>query len=347
MDSLVEIKDLLPGMVIVKITGQNGPIKIRKSGLVTSHEMVSGLNEMGVQQVEIDPAQTVEIERPVAQKSLTQQLLQSTKRSDHGIDRAVSEQFNRSLFLPSVAQLPSLWQYYAKRLFSAALVLIVGLGIGWLGATYHDWLPNNHFAAVIAKPTEISEQNDIALPPVLPTADKTTAPETQVQTNATPQGELNTAAARETPQIEIARSAINADKPPVESVLDPAPKLVTQSAEPQAPQISRDLLKRFENAINDLDSMPKTGFEPRPNSANDVPRIDQLPDWVLTKLPAMAFTAHMYASNPQDRWVRVNDIRMVEGDLIDVKVKIQNIEPQHVILNYEGQVFSMSALTDW
>ena len=55
MSNIVAIENLVPGMVIVQITKQNGPVKIRKSGLVTSDAMVQGLSEMGVQEVEIDP----------------------------------------------------------------------------------------------------------------------------------------------------------------------------------------------------------------------------------------------------------------------------------------------------
>ena len=78
-----------------------------------------------------------------------------------------------------------------------------------------------------------------------------------------------------------------------------------------------------------------------------MPRIDQLPAWVMTRLPSMAFSAHMYASVESDRWVRVNGTRMVEGDKIDGLIEIVRIEPQHVILNFSGQTFSMAALTDW
>jgi general secretion pathway protein B len=55
----------------------------------------------------------------------------------------------------------------------------------------------------------------------------------------------------------------------------------------------------------------------------------------------------MYASIDSERWVRVNGTRMVEGDKIDEIIEIVRIEPQHVILNYSGQIFSMAALTDW
>ena len=48
MSNIVAIDHLKPGMVIVQITKQNGPVKIRKSGLVTSDAMVQGLSEMGV-----------------------------------------------------------------------------------------------------------------------------------------------------------------------------------------------------------------------------------------------------------------------------------------------------------
>jgi general secretion pathway protein B len=355
MHSVVDIDDLVPGMVIVKITLQNGPIKIRKSGLVTSQEMVSGLGEMGVQQVEIDPAQTVEIAPAVAQKSLTQQLLQSDKRAQHGLDSALSEQFNRSLFLPSVAQIPSLWRYYAKRFATAAIVFICGLGGGWLGATYEQWLPAIYGVGVVTAPMHSKNPDNLYPPQANQTQDQAPAPETHSALNG-PTPMANTALAAQATQRAI--DAPTQDdksldekvikKPQAkQAVVDEPPAPVTQTTEAAPPRISSDLLKRFEKAINDLDSEPNTGFEPRTNSASDVPRIDQLPAWVLTKLPAMAFTAHMYASNPDDRWVRVNGVRMVQGDMIDAKVRIQSIDPQHVILNYNGQTFSMSALTDW
>jgi general secretion pathway protein B len=100
--------------------------------------------------------------------------------------------------------------------------------------------------------------------------------------------------------------------------------------------------------MNEVEDLPVTS---RPveniSSSEDVPRIDQLPAWVMNRLPSMAFSAHMYASIDSERWVRVNGVRMVEGNKIDEIIEIIRIEPQHVILNYSGQMFSMAALTDW
>ena len=55
----------------------------------------------------------------------------------------------------------------------------------------------------------------------------------------------------------------------------------------------------------------------------------------------------MYASDPAERWVRVNGKQRGEGDWIADEVQIVNIEGQRVILTFQGEVFSMAALTDW
>lgn len=90
-------------------------------------------------------------------------------------------------------------------------------------------------------------------------------------------------------------------------------------------------------------------FEPETKVTvrDNIQRVDQLPVRLLTRLPSMNFSAHMYASRPDDRWVRVNGIQMSEGDWIDDKVQIVNIEAQQVVLGFEEELFTMAALTDW
>jgi general secretion pathway protein B len=66
-----------------------------------------------------------------------------------------------------------------------------------------------------------------------------------------------------------------------------------------------------------------------------------------TQLPSMAFSAHLYSSNREGRWVRVNGRRLIEGDYIAEDLQLVNIEPQTVILMFKGEVFTMNALADW
>ena len=86
---------------------------------------------------------------------------------------------------------------------------------------------------------------------------------------------------------------------------------------------------------------------PMASSYDDLPRVDQLSVAIQTQIPAMAFSAHMYSSSRQQRWVRVNGRRLVEGDFIAQDLQLVNIEPQKVILSFKDEVFTMNALSDW
>jgi general secretion pathway protein B len=335
----IDIQALQPGMVIVRITEQNGQVKINKSGLVTSHRMLQGLIEMGIQQVEVDTDQTVEVEAPKIKKSATRRMLESNKVTNTRIDDGMSEQFHRSLFLPSVEGIPSAWQFYAKRYLFAAFIAVGGLGFGWTLANYQV-----SYQAIV---TLLSTQSDKALISVPAPSPNPVAPATgQLNDN------IESSVKTDNPQDTIAKVIVN----PSEQVA--IVEAVEQGSEqdevfqtitsPPEPQISADVLARFRKAITEVEDLPVTPatIENR-SSSEDVPRIDQLPAWVMTRLPSMAFSAHMYASIETERWVRVNGTRMVEGDIINGLIEIVRIEPQHVILNYSGQTFSMAALTDW
>jgi general secretion pathway protein B len=395
----IATEDLLPGMVIVQVTKQNGPVKIRKSGLVTSPEMIQGLIEMGIQEVQIDPTQTVEIETPVVQSSLTLQLLQSGSGMPNRQDKQLHEQFNRSLFLPSVQDIPSAWQFHARRYGLLTLTILCGFAVGYTVA----YVPNilslrSPLVIADAPPTEalksgIAESNIFES-----TSNINELPTEKASPFSTPAG---TIPAGTIPVMTEDSTAQNSDVVAAEAAVQPQPTQVTtastlvasqssvnstvgqniESAQYTAPssqpnnvvepQLSPELVKRFENVIKQMDKEAASGnslAEPiervTPNNiqvrrspaltpptsatrSQDVPRIDQLPAWVMNELPSMSFSAHMYSSDPAERWVRVNGQRMLEGALIDNKVRIVQIASQHVILNYQGHEFSMLSMTDW
>jgi general secretion pathway protein B len=343
----LDIQNLQPGMVIVRIIKQNGPIKIKKSGLVTSQDMVQGLIEMGIQQVEVDPDQTVEVEAPQIKKSATRRMLESNKVTHTQVDDGLSDQFHRSLFLPSVQGIPSAWQFYAKRYLFVAFIAFGGLGFGWTLANYQ--VAVTLLSSLLDRPV-VSVPAPVATPVAAATGQLENKIESSIQVNKR----------QETHSVLIANAAVQDDMAQnfglnlgqslgqeLEQTEDvPA---ITPEAEPEPePQISADVLARFRKAINEVEDLPVTAAPVESlASSEDVPRVDQLPAWVMNRLPSMAFSAHMYASLDSERWVRVNGSRMVEGDKIDGMIEIVRIEPQHVILNYSGQTFSMAALTDW
>jgi general secretion pathway protein B len=341
----LDIQALQPGMVIVRVIAQNGPVKIKKSGLVTSKDMVQGLIEMGILQVEIDTDQTVEVAAPAIKKSATLRMLESKKVVHTHIDDGVSEQYHRSLFLPSAQAIPSALHFYAKRYLLAAFIVLGGVCTGWTLA---------HYQLILTLLTPAFSEPNTSVHIPVPTVDNLQTALPDVSTNGT--SKRVTLPQVIAPQNILSRDVASQYSVPQEILpqggeqnVEPSNMVQTvlPSLEP-APLISADLLKSFQKAIAETEDLPVTSPPVESLYDNeDVPRIDQLPAWVMNRLPSMAFSVHMYASLESERWVRVNGTRMAQGDRIDNMVEIVRIDPQHVILHYSGQTFSMAALTDW
>ena len=347
----IAIQDAQPGMMITRVTQQNGPVKIQKSGLITSQTMIQGLIEMGVQEIEYDPDQTVEIclddEQQVV-STPTQALLRGQFDSQaRKADAAINEQFNRSLFLPTVNGLPAWWQRALKPVALYGLLGFGGLACGFVLAKLPVWYET------IVSPAPIAQQ-PVAMPvPETTTGQQTstpqqtslndspvaqTEPEQTEKSEAIAQGEY-TAATLPGPAAESIAS---------ESVVD---ENIINADPDDNVSVSPELMARFNKVLSDLEK-EDSGEEPVPTQPkvtvhDDIKRIDQLPARLLTRLPTMDFSAHMYATVPRDRWVRVNGQDKTEGDWIDDRVQIVNIEAQRVVLRFEGEVFAMTALTDW
>ena len=128
-------------------------------------------------------------------------------------------------------------------------------------------------------------------------------------------------------------------------------KVLNEESSQSDVSVSPELMARFNAAVAALDSKAEDGApaeeQTRVTVKDELPRVDQLPVRLLTRLPTMNFSAHMYASRPADRWVRVNGRQIGEGDWIADRVQIVNIEAQRVVLSFEGELFTMAALTDW
>ena len=411
MSNIVAIDNLMPGMVIVQITKQNGPVKIRKSGLVTSDAMVQGLSEMGVQEVEIDPEQTVEIAPVVHHRTQTQALLRGEHDTTAKFDKSLNEQFNRSLFLPTVEGLPSAWKLYTKQAALFAVVILGGACIGFTAATVERWWPM--FTAQSVASVTTPERPDSPVGTVGDSSESTLdsdgAPgpsnnsNKPASPNALQSGQdigSSTVASNNSGNVAAVQQGMqaNGSNPPVENLSavsgtnssatdtqasnnndvsqrsgadsnnDSARNSSTNSRQTASSDayegkvlneevsqsdvsVSPELMARFNAAVAALDSKAEDGApaeeQTRVTVKDELPRVDQLPVRLLTRLPTMNFSAHMYSSRPADRWVRVNGRQIGEGDWIADRVQIVNIEAQRVVLAFEDEIFTMAALTDW
>ena len=65
----------------------------------------------------------------------------------------------------------------------------------------------------------------------------------------------------------------------------------------------------------------------------------ELPVEVQRDLPAMHVMVHAYSARPTDRLVGINNKLLHEGDEVAPGLKLEQITPEGMILNFKGQVF--------
>jgi len=129
---------------------------------------------------------------------------------------------------------------------------------------------------------------------------------------------------------------------------------------------SSDLLARFQMAIDETlvqenQSASRVSSNNMANNITDansitnkanntdysqVKQLSQMSQTLQNTIPTLQFEQHIYASDGSG-WVNVNSRDRYEGDFIADGLKLNKILPQRVILSYQGQKFSLAALTNW
>ena len=395
MLKVFNVSELQPGMLVSRVVSQHGPVKIRKIGMIRSLEMVKGLTNMGVTEVEVDLSQSLglldtdamELELEPTEQAVkltpTQQLLQNERKSAKA-NNDVSQQYHRSLFMPSMDTLPSSWDLYGKNISLSLLLVVGGLCVGWNIASIPDWLSltkSKDYVVIDYQPMNRSTQKNLALDANSPASSAllnelskaqngTNDPNTMtedMQASKAPEGKSSAGLAQaQTPVIPKQKDPITVpdaeplvlgylpENMPNKEILDSSAvsegeNILNLPANTQSESAaSARLLAKINKAIAELDKgeSGESNFQ-KGTSYDDLPRVDQLSVATQTQIPSMAFSAHMYSSERPERWVRVNGRRLVEGDFIAENLRLVNIEPQKVILSFKDEVFTMNALSDW
>lgn len=138
---------------------------------------------------------------------------------------------------------------------------------------------------------------------------------------------------------------------PVVEVLPAAPAVVTVTtntarAEPE-PEIPAELRERFASALAqsaESTTVPRSTLTTHSAPAVDIGSLDAT---LQRQLPRLKFEAHVFATQPAQRWVKVNGKSLQEGQWITADVRLREITPQYVLLEYGQQLFSMRALSEW
>lgn len=145
-------------------------------------------------------------------------------------------------------------------------------------------------------------------------------------------------------------SALPVDHTPVEGKRQVPSKVVGENElqldQFDLSQLSPDIAARLQNALGTQTSDLLTP-EPEEKTSSEVISLSQASSMIKNKLPALNFQTHIYASEPSRRWIKVNDSEVVEGDEIMAGVKLEHIQPRHVVISFLGQQLSIPALYEW
>lgn len=139
----------------------------------------------------------------------------------------------------------------------------------------------------------------------------------------------------------------------VTETLPPQPEVVTVTAQaaPVAepvpePEVSAELRERFASALAQSEQQPRANSNITAHSApaQDISMLDLT---LQRQLPRLKFEAHVYATQPAQRWVKVNGKSLQEGQWITADVRLREITPHYVMLEFGQTLFSMRALSEW
>lgn len=110
-------------------------------------------------------------------------------------------------------------------------------------------------------------------------------------------------------------------------------------------QVPQELKDKFQFAVDSVSSEPqKTKVNEYAAPARDISSLD---DVIQRQIPPIRFQAHVYATDPKQRWVKVNGKDLQEGQWITSDIQLKEITPQYVLLQTGRQLFSMQALSEW
>jgi general secretion pathway protein B len=152
--------------------------------------------------------------------------------------------------------------------------------------------------------------------------------------SAAPQADANTGATATTttpaPAAAVTAAPAAANPPPTAAPANPPEVSVAPNS--------------AASAGDRADDTPAVEPAPAPSVANgtnsgDVPTYDQAASVPGANLPELKLDLHAYSSNPADRFVFLNMVKLKEGQSSPAGVRVESITPDGAVLSWQGSRF--------
>jgi general secretion pathway protein B len=143
-------------------------------------------------------------------------------------------------------------------------------------------------------------------------------------------------------ELEALRLQVNAAAEDVDFASVKAPSIKEQS----------NLIAAFETALKDVEyeqsanqQVTSAKLDPIPRPSNQqIPKYGDLPASVQLQVPEFNINAHVYSTEPSNRWLNVDGVELQQGDMIKNKLTIVEIRPRDIVLEIDGEQFRVPAI---
>lgn len=146
---------------------------------------------------------------------------------------------------------------------------------------------------------------------------------------------IDTPAAQPAPTVAQPAPAAPQPEPPKAS---PSPKVATVPT-PVTPKPVRKLGEPMPGETVPAAAVAAAAPAPAPER---IALLQDLPAQIQREIPALAVNGYIYASNPSDRSVLINNRLRREGDVLADGFILEKLLPREMVLNYRGYRYRMS-----
>ena len=237
------------------------------------------------------------------------------------------------------------WQYLA-----IGLLVLCGLGLGFALAFWFTHKPVADVVVAAPVTVPVVATTTPALPPANPgliLSDLTAVPTSEEQ-----EAQLVISADREASQGQSLDEQVAVleqfDEGTPMQEADPdalVTELPARQPDLSADEVPQELKDKFQYAL----AAAKGESRPAKITEHAAPArdISTLDDSLQRQIAPLRFEAHVYASEPTQRWVKVNGKDLQEGQWITADIQLKEITPNYVLMQNGRQLFSMEALSEW
>lgn len=230
----------------------------------------------------------------------------------------------------------------------ASLLMLVGLLAGYLFASKtNSSSSEQQLYSSMQQQAELMQQKQQELEQSLSAIQKNTVNSAETEANEPLE------VAPEDKQIEV---AVDQDGQIQTQVTDIAleqegsgqPLVRTILPELPMDEIPDALKSSFENAVKATEQKQNPRlFEAQVSTGSSLPLITELKLSDIYWVPNIEYQMHIYASEPSERWIRINDQTLNEGDALIDNLVLLEIRQDQIIWQGNNKRFAQNALEDF